>query len=357
MAPEKDADLMARTPENQKRGAYQAAGVDIELMNQVLLRASRRIRATYTRGVATGHGAFGGAFHIPAGDGLLVASMDGVGTKLKVAVMAGKHDTVGRDLVNHCVNDILTAGAQPLFFLDYIGTSRLDPVVFDQLVTGLCRACRDNACALLGGETAEMPGLYPAGEYDLVGCIIGWVQREKLVTGRDIRPGDVLVGLPSSGLHTNGYSLARKILFQQMKLKVSDPFPGLKRTVAEVLLSVHRSYLRPIRKLSSAVKIRGMAHITGGGLIDNVPRMLPANTRAVIQRRAWRPPTVFRVLQEAGKISHEEMYRVFNMGIGYVVAVHPDDLPRTRAVISSFGLRPIVIGRVEAGKRAVIFED
>jgi len=338
--------------------AYRAAGVDIELMNRVLKRVRRRIRATYTREVVAGHGAFGGVMRVPAGNGFLVASIDGVGTKLKVACLAGWHDTVGRDLVNHCVNDILTTGARPLFFLDYVGTSRLDPPVFDQIVGGLCRACRDNGCVLLGGETAEMPGLYPEGEYDLVGCIVGWVERRRLVTGESLRPGDVLIGLPSSGLHTNGYSLARRVLLEEMKLRVQDRFPGLKRTVAEVLLTVHRSYLRPIRKLASQVAIRGMAHITGGGLTDNLPRMLPPGTRARVQRGAWRVPTVFRVIQEGGGISREEMYRVFNMGIGYVVAVREQDVVKARNIIASFGLRPVVIGHIESGRdRRVIFED
>ncbi len=335
---------------DRSAGAYRAAGVDIELMNEVLRKVRRRIRGTYTRNVIAAHGAFGGMFRVPAGDGVLVASIDGVGTKLMVACMTGRHDSVGRDLVNHCVNDILTTGARPLFFLDYLGTSRLEARVFDEILSGLCRACRENACVLLGGETAEMPGLYPKGEYDLVGCIVGWAARRSLVTGERIRPGDILIGLPSTGLHTNGYSLARKVLFEIMGLRPQDTFPGLKRTVADVLLTVHRSYLRPIRKLVSAVAVHGMAHITGGGLVDNLPRMLPPGTEAIIEKGAWRPPTVFRVIQEGGGVSEEEMYRVFNMGIGYVVAVDAGDLPKARNVISSFGMRPVVVGRIVAGR-------
>lgn len=338
--------------------AYRAAGVDIELMNEVLRRVRRRIRGTYTRNVIAAHGAFGGMFRMPAGDGVLVASIDGVGTKLLVACLTGRHDSIGRDLVNHCVNDILTTGARPLFFLDYLGTLRLEAGVFDEILSGLCRACRENACVLLGGETAEMPGLYPSGRYDLVGCIVGWVARRSLVTGERVRPGDVLLGLPSTGLHTNGYTLARKVLFKDMGLHPRDPFPGLKRTVGEVLLTVHRSYLRPVRKLLSAVRVHGMAHITGGGLVDNVARILPPGTEAVIEKGAWRPPRVFRVIQEGGAVTEQEMFRVFNMGIGFVVAVRPAEVPKARHVISSFGMRPVMVGRIVAGSgRRVSFTD
>ena len=241
-----------------KASAYAAAGVDIDRKMAALRRAKRAIEATFTRGAVGRLGTFGGMFRSPGRDTLLVASTDGVGTKLKVAVMSGRHNTVGEDIVNHCVNDILVQGAEPLFFLDYIGASRLDPAVLAQLIEGLCRACRQNGCALIGGETAEMPGLYPEGEYDLVGTIVGAVRRRDVITGREIRAGDVLIGLPSSGLHTNGYTLARQIIFERARLTLDDLVPGDGRTVADALLAVHRSYLRPIRALRRAVAVRGL---------------------------------------------------------------------------------------------------
>ncbi|MBN1557498.1 MAG: phosphoribosylformylglycinamidine cyclo-ligase [Lentisphaerae bacterium] len=318
-------------------------------MNQVLRAVKQRVRNTFTAGVRGDIGAFGGLFDAPGRDSLLVASTDGVGTKLKVAALAGRHDTVGRDLVNHCVNDILVQGARPLFFLDYLGTARLEGPVFRDIVTGLCRACRANGCALLGGETAEMPGLYPRGEYDLVGTIVGTVRRRDLVTGASIRPGDVILGLPSSGLHTNGYSLARRVVFDQAGLDVSDRFPGTRRRVADVLLAVHRSYLKPVAPLLGDRAVRGMAHITGGGFPDNIARILPGGTAAVIDRSAWRVPPVFRFIRDRGRIAADEMYRVFNMGIGFVLVVRPADATRVRRRVPSARL----IGRITAGSGGV----
>ncbi len=333
--------------------AYAAAGVDIDNKMAALRAVKRMVKSTAVPGLLSEIGAFGGMFAAPGRDQALIASTDGVGTKLKVAVMAGKHDTVGQDLVNHCVNDILVHGAEPLFFLDYFGAARFQPAVFRQVVAGLCRACRDNGCALIGGETAEMPGLYPPGEYDLVGTIVGAVDRKQIITGRTLRPGDVLLGLASSGLHTNGYSLARKIIFDQEKLGLDDPLPGTGRRVADALLAVHRSYLRPVSRLRRRVAIRGLAHITGGGFPDNLVRVLPKSVDAVIDRSAWPVPPLFRFLQERGRVDRDEMYRVFNMGIGLVIAVRPADGPAALAVLRQAGERPLEIGRLEKGSGAV----
>ncbi len=334
-----------------RHSAYRAAGVDIENKMRALRAVKKLVGATRTPGVLSEIGAFGGMFAAPGRGQVLMASTDGVGTKLKVAVMAGRHDTVGQDLVNHCVNDILVHGAAPLFFLDYFGVSGFDGRVFQSVVRGLCRACRANRCALLGGETAEMPGLYPPGEYDLVGTIVGVVDRKKLITGRRIRPGDVLLGLPSSGLHTNGFSLARRVIFETAGLRLQDRLPGANQRVADVLLSVHRSYLTPVQALLRQVPVLGMAHITGGGFVDNVPRMLPADTDAVIDCRAWRVPAIFRFLQERGGIETGEMYRVFNMGIGMVIAVRAADQPAAIRALAAHGATPKVIGRIVKGSR------
>lgn len=326
--------------------AYAAAGVDIDRKMHALARAKREIESTFTRGAIGGIGSFGGLFRSPGRDRILVASTDGVGTKLKVAAMAGRHDTVGQDIVNHCVNDILVQGAEPLFFLDYIGATRLEPDVLAQVLRGLCIACRENGCALIGGETAEMPGLYPPGEYDLVGTIVGAVAPRDLLTGRAIRAGDVLIGLPSSGLHTNGYTLARRVVFDLAKLRPSDPLPGDGRSVGEALLAVHRSYLRPIRALRRAVRVRGLAHITGGGFPDNIPRILPPGLAAVIDRRAWTPPPLFEFIQHRGRVDRDEMYRVFNMGIGMVAIVRPADVEPALRALRRAGEAPVPIGNV-----------
>ena len=300
-------------------------------------------------------GSFGGFFAAPGKDQVLLASTDGVGTKLKVAVLAGRHDTVGQDIVNHCVNDILVHGARPLFFLDYFGTARFKGPVFKAVVKGLCRACRANTCALIGGETAEMPGLYPPGEYDLVGTIVGVVPRHAIITGKTIRPGDVMIGLKSTGLHTNGFSLARKIIFEQEKLKIGDILPGTGRVVGTgrrvgaTLLAVHASYLHPVQRLMARVTIRGMAHITGGGFYDNVPRILPKSVDAVFDRAAWTVPPLFRFLQERGRVAREEMYRVFNMGIGMVIIVRSADRNATMTVLRRAKVAAVEIGRIERG--------
>ena len=268
---------------------------------------------------------------------------DGVGTKLKIAFAMDKHDTVGVDLVNHCINDIAVLGARPLFFLDYIGCERLEPRVFKQLLRGLSRACRGAGCALLGGETAQMPGMYRRGEYDLAGCIVGVADRRRIIDGSDIKPGDVVLGLASTGLHTNGYSLARKILFDKMRLKVISALPESRITVGEELLRVHKNYQPLLTKIPTSV-FKGLAHITGGGLMDNLPRILPPNCDALIDTKSWRVPRIFQILQENGKIDPQEMYQVFNMGIGMAAIVTEENANR---VISL--LRAKRIGRIERG--------
>jgi phosphoribosylformylglycinamidine cyclo-ligase len=333
--------------------AYAQAGVDIDQKMAGIAAIKRMVKATKTAGVRSEIGLFGGLFASPGRNKLLVASTDGVGTKLKIATMAGRHDTVGQDIVNHCVNDILVQGAVPLFFMDYIGTSRFQPNVFRQIVSGLCKACRENGCALLGGETAEMPGIYPPGEYDLVGTIVGAVDRAHVIAGRTVRAKDTIIGLPSTGLHTNGYSLARKIVFEQAKLKATDIFPGTARTVADVLLAVHRSYLKPVVAVLETVRIRAMAHITGGGFPDNVPRVLPRGLTAVVDRSTWKVPAVFRFLQDAGRVDREEMYRVFNMGIGMVLVVRERDAAEATRTLHGHGIKPVIMGYVEKGSTPV----
>ncbi|MDZ4198807.1 MAG: phosphoribosylformylglycinamidine cyclo-ligase [Kiritimatiellia bacterium] len=337
----------------RKQSAYAAAGVDIDVKMNALRRAKRGIEATFTPGVVGGIGSFGGLFQAPGRDTLLVSSADGVGTKLKVAALARRHDTVGQDIVNHCVNDILVQGATPLFFLDYIGASRLDPDTLAAVIRGLCKACRQNGCALLGGETAEMPGLYPPGEYDLVGTIVGQVKRREVITGAEIRAGDRLIGLPSSGLHTNGYSLARKVIFETAGLSAGDRIPGVNRTVADALLAVHRSYLKPVQALRTAVRVRGLAHITGGGFPDNIPRVLPEGLGAVVDASAWTCPPLFEFIRTTGRVDLDEMYRVFNMGIGMAVMVREADLWNAIAALRGAGEKPVVIGHIEKARQRV----
>jgi phosphoribosylformylglycinamidine cyclo-ligase len=339
----------------QTKTAYSKAGIDIDNKMAALRAVKTMVKSTVVPGQICEIGSFGGMFAAPGRNMALVASTDGVGTKLKVAVMTGRHDTVGQDIVNHCVNDILVHGAKPLFFMDYFATAKFDGKIFKQVVAGLCRACRENDCALLGGETAEMPGLYPRGEYDLVGTIVGAVDRKKIITGQNIRPGDVIIGLPSSGLHTNGFSLARKIIFEQEKLKPDDILPQVGRRVGDALLAVHRSYLRPISALMEKVTIQGMAHITGGGFQDNVPRILPGNVDAVFDLSDWTPPPLFRFLLERGEVEREEMYRVFNMGIGLVVILRPAGYSSAMNTLRRSGVRALKIGRIEKGRRTTQF--
>jgi phosphoribosylformylglycinamidine cyclo-ligase len=302
---------------------YRQAGVDIDAGNETVRRIKSLARSTFTAGVLSEIGSFGGLFRVDRErwrEPVLVSSADGVGTKLKVAFMTGRHDTVGADLVNHCVNDVLVQGAEPLFFLDYLATGRLSPDVAEQVISGIARGCRENGCALVGGETAEMPGFYNDGEYDLAGFIVGIVDRDRIIDGRGIVPGDALIGLPSAGLHTNGYSLARRVLFDVVGLRPDSFVPEVGATVADALLAPHRSYLHAIRPLLDERAVKGMAHITGGGITENLPRILPQGCGAVIDRRAWRVPPIFTLIQERGGIATEEMFRAFNMGIGLIIA-------------------------------------
>lgn len=333
----------------EKKSAYAQAGVDIDIMMNSLQRIKKNVKTTATPGVVSEIGSFGGLFRSPGKDYLLVASTDGVGTKLKVAHMAGRHNTVGQDLINHCVNDILVQGAVPLFFLDYLGAAALEGNVFEAVISGFCKACRENGCALLGGETAEMPGLYPKGEYDLAGTIIGQVERKKVITGKTIRKGDVIIGLPSSGLHTNGYSLARKVIFEIAGKQLSDLVPGTKQTFEKVLLAVHKSYLKPVTALMKKIQVHGMAHITGGGLVDNVPRVLPKTVDAVFDRSTWKTPAIYQFIEEAGQVDREEMYRVFNMGIGMTLFVRAADADAAMELLKKEKAAPRIIGRAEKG--------
>ena len=330
----------------KKQKAYVRAGVDVALGNRLKHHIQLLAKQTHGPQVLGKIGGFGGMFRANFSgmrEPVLVASIDGVGTKLKIAFAMNKHDTVGADLVNHCVNDIAVLGAEPLFFLDYIGCEKLDPRVFDDLLRGFSRACRSAGCALIGGETAQMPGMYREGEYDLAGCIVGVVDRARIIDGSKIRPGDAILGLESNGLHTNGYSLARRILFEKMRLKVRSRLPGLATTVGQELLRVHKNY-HPILGNAPSGMIKGLAHITGGGLIDNLPRILPKDCDAVIETKSWRVPRIFQILQQNGVVENTEMYQVFNMGIGMVAAVSEQNAKRAMSV-----LRAKRIGRIERG--------
>jgi phosphoribosylformylglycinamidine cyclo-ligase len=350
--------MVKKAEQPKKPSAYAQAGVDIDSKMSGIEIIKKMVSTTKTKGVVGGIGSFGGLFQSPGKDMLLVASTDGVGTKLKVAALAKKHDTVGQDIVNHCVNDILVQGAKPLFFMDYIGTARFDTTIFTEVISGLVKACKENDCALLGGETAEMPGLYPLGEYDLVGTIVGVVEKRKVITGSAIKPGDVIIGMPSGGLQTNGFSLARKVIFDQCGLMHQDLVPGTRTTVSEALLAVHRSFLKPVTALlAKHIAIRGMAHITGGGFIDNIPRVLPDNCNAVIDRASWTPPMVFTFIERQGKVDRDEMYRVFNMGIGYVIVVRQADAKKTLDMLQSMKTGPVVVGKIEKGTRQVIYKN
>ncbi len=331
---------------DKKQKAYARAGVDVDLGNLVKKRIQARVKSTHGPEVLGKIGGFGGLFAPNFSDmrePVLVASVDGVGTKLKIAFAMNRHDTVGADLVNHCVNDIAVLGARPLFFLDYIGAERLEPKVFDQILSGFTRACRAAGCALIGGETAQMPGMYRTGEYDLAGCIVGVVDRAAMIDGGRIRPGDVVLGLASNGLHTNGYSLARKVLLEQMRLKLEAKLDGLKQSLGEELLRTHKNY-QPLLATVSARLIHGLAHITGGGLIDNLPRVLPKDCDAVINTKSWRVPPIFSLVREHGSVAREEMYQVFNMGIGMAAIVAAKDAGEIARK-----LKAKAIGRIEQG--------
>jgi len=350
---------------SRSKSAYARAGVDIDAQERALAEVKKLARKTFTPGVLSEIGGFGGLYRPDlAGieEPVLVASADGVGTKLAVARMAGDFSSVGRDLVNHCVNDVLVQGARPLFFLDYVGAGALEPAKMVELVRGLAAACKDNGCALLGGETAEMPGFYQPGDYELVGFIVGLVDRAAILDGSRVAPRDVLVGLPSSGLHTNGYSLARRIVFEEQGLGIDDPAPwaegrGRRRpTVGAELLASHLSYLRPLAPLLRHPGLHALAHVTGGGLTDNLPRVLPRGCRAEIRFGSWAVPELFHWLQERGGVDSEEMLRVFNMGVGMVAVVAPAALREVLAALRKAGQRAWSIGTVQEGGRGVVYE-
>jgi phosphoribosylformylglycinamidine cyclo-ligase len=338
---------------HKEPSAYGQAGVDIDLADALKSGLKARIRKTWRPEVLGAIGGFGGLFALDLSrhkQPVLVSSMDGVGTKLRIAVAMNRHDTVGQDLVHHCINDIAVLGAEPLFFLDYIGTGKLSPRVFHAIIAGLAKACADAGCTLIGGETAQLPGMYSRGDYDLVGTIIGVVERDRILDGRKIRRGDVILGLASTGLHTNGYSLARQILFAQMRVRLDDYSSDLGGTFGEELLKVHRNYWPVIRELREV--LHGAAHITGGGFYDNIPRVLPKGCAAVVRHNSWEVLPIFRLLQRRG-VSDEEMHRVFNMGIGMVLILDPKDADAAQQVAGKFGIRSYVIGEIRRGKREV----
>ena len=331
---------------------YRDAGVNIDEADRAVSAIKKLARPTFTRGVLTDIGSFGASFQL-AGfrKPVLVSSADGVGTKLKVAFLTNRHDTVGEDLVNHCVNDIAVQGALPLFFLDYFAVGKLDAAIAEAVVSGIARGCRNNGCALIGGETAEMPGMYAESEYDLAGFIVGAAERGDLLDGRGIRAGDVLLALPSTGLHTNGYSLARKLLFEVAGYAPNQPLPGVGKTVADALLAVHRSYLKPIRTLMAAGLLRGAAHVTGGGITDNTPRMMPKAFGLAIDTGAWKIPSLFELLREIGKIPLDDYRRTLNLGVGMILAVPAWGAARAEALLAKSGETPFRIGSVVAARR------
>jgi phosphoribosylformylglycinamidine cyclo-ligase len=337
---------------------YREAGVDIDAQDRALEQIKKKVRATYTDSVLSDQGAFGGMFRVPGGleDPVLVASADGVGTKLRIAFLSGRHDTVGQDLVNHCINDILVQGAKPLFFLDYLATGRLDPSVAAAVIGGVATACRQAGVALLGGETAEMPGFYGDGEYDLAGFIVGVVDRSRILDGSAVEEGDILVGLPSTGLHTNGYSLARHVVFESLKLQWNDRLPEVGRRVADELLAIHRCYLQPLWPLVDSGRVHALAHITGGGLTDNLPRVLPEDMGAVIKVGSWEIPPIFHLLATAGEVPEDDMWRSFNMGVGMVAVVAQDQLADVLADLRRAGCPGFPMGHIAGAVTGVQYD-
>jgi phosphoribosylformylglycinamidine cyclo-ligase len=336
--------------------SYKQAGVNIDEADRAVASIRAMARRTFTAGVLTDIGSFGGGFHLKGyRDPVLVSSADGVGTKLKVAFMTGQHSTVGEDLVNHCVNDIAVQGAVPLFFLDYFAVGKLDAKIAAQVVSGIARGCKANGCALIGGETAEMPGLYAAGEYDLAGFIVGAVERKRMITGARIRAGDALIGLPSTGLHTNGYSLARRLLFEVASHKADTRLAELRGSVAEELLKVHRSYLKPLRALDDAGLLKGAAHITGGGITDNTPRILPEGLGVRIHPGSWPVLPVFDLLKKIGRIPEDDWRRTFNLGIGMIFVIAARDLPQAVKLLKKLREPCYQIGEVVRG-RGVVYQ-
>jgi phosphoribosylformylglycinamidine cyclo-ligase len=334
---------------------YRDAGVDIDAATRAKQKIKQLARQSFSHRVLKDVGAFGGFFSLAGlpSDAVLVASTDGVGTKLKIAFALNRHNTVGADLVNHCVNDIAVHGAAPLFFLDYLAAGKLRPEVVTEVISGLARACRENGCALIGGETAEMPGSYPAGEYDLAGCIVGWVRRKEIIDGSVIVPGDVLIGLPSTGLHTNGYSLARRVLLGEARWNLRRRVPELGAKLGDALLAPHRCYWPVVQPLLKQGWLKGMAHITGGGLTDNVPRILPRGCAAQIRLGVWPVPPIFSLIERLGRVPLDDMLRTFNMGIGYVLVIAEKDLRVVTDTLIEMTEKYWVLGRIVRGKPSV----
>jgi phosphoribosylformylglycinamidine cyclo-ligase len=332
--------------------SYRDAGVDLDAADRAKLALKELVRSTRDANTLSEMGLFGGLYQVPPDtrQPVLVASADGVGTKLKVAFMTGRHDTVGQDLVNHCVNDILVQGARPLFFLDYLATGEMDEAVVREVVRGVATACGENGCALLGGETAQMPDFYAPGEYDLAGFVVGLVERDGVLDGSRIRAGDVLIGIGADGLHTNGYTLARAIVFDRLGLNVDTPFPEEGVTTGEVLLRIHRSYLHSVLPLVESDLLHGLAHVTGGGIPGNLPRILPEGLGALVDRTTWEPPSLFQVLQDGGGVTRAEMFRVFNMGVGMIAVVDSVRVDEVMTKLRAAGERAWTMGRVEPGE-------
>ena len=344
------------TKPSSEPATYAAAGVDIERAQRTKQRIKYLAHKTFTKGVLSEIGGFGGLFSIDRKkyrDPVLVSSVDGVGTKLKVAFELNVHHTVGADLVNHCVNDIAVQGAAPLFFMDYFATGKLQADVAEKVVTGIADACKQNGCALIGGETAEMPGFYPAGEYDLAGFIVGIADRNRIITGEAVQVGDVLVGLPSNGLHTNGYSLARRLLFTTARYSSETYVNELKNKVGSELMRTHKSYWPVVRRLIDGDAVSAMAHITGGGITENLPRVLPKGMAALIERGTWPVLPIFEHLQSIGNIESDEMLRTFNMGIGMILVVPSKKFKKVQTVLDRAGEKGFVIGRIVKGDRKV----
>lgn len=342
-----------------QRITYKSSGVDIKAGDEAKKQIKKLARSTFTPEVLKGIGGFGGFFELKKREydqPVLLSSVDSVGTKLKVAFMTGRHDTIGEDIVNHCINDILVHGAKPLFFLDYIGMGKVVPAVVAEIVKGLSKACKKAGCALVGGETAELPDFYKIGEYDLAGCIVGVVEKKRIIDGSEIRPGDHIIGLKSNGLHTNGYTLARMVLFETAHFKVDDPIKELKTTVGNELLRVHRCYAPSVLPILAKFKIKGMAHITGGGIQGNLCRVLPENCDAQIHTDAWKVLPIFRLIQREGNIESAEMFRVFNMGIGLVLVVSKDETKKVITQLSSLGETVYHIGEITCGKGRVLLK-
>jgi phosphoribosylformylglycinamidine cyclo-ligase len=337
---------------------YRSAGVDIGAGDEAVRRIKRLAASTQRSEVLGGIGAFAAFVAIPAGyrEPVLVSSTDGVGTKLKVAFAADRHDTVGIDLVAMGVNDLLVHGAEPLYFLDYLAVHRVDPVRVEAIVSGIVEGCRRAGCALVGGETAEMTDLYAPAEYDLAGFAVGVVERSAIVTGAEIKPGDRVLGLQSSGLHSNGFTLVRKAVFESMGIRPGDMLPGLGRSAADELLEPTRIYVKPVLELLRSVPVLGMAHVTGGGITENLPRVLPEGCQAVLDPRAWPVPPIFRIIQEAGRVEEAEMRRTFNMGLGYLLVVRPGDAGRAAQILEAAGERVFDVGEIRAGERSVVYD-